>query len=370
MELQQEPTINNTPAVVEFNFDEIKKALGAALIKYDDNAPAVVEFNFEEAKKALDARLEKYNSLVITQETLKDGKKIPTEINKIKKHIDELRKNKVTELSVHIKQFDQDMKSLAEKCEVLRQPLLDQIKVFEDKTRETVEGLLTECRAWLFEQHGVTEEFYKAEFDDLIKVSALTAGGKLTKSAKDTLQNRVLADKAVQDRVERRLLQLENQSLKAGLTAPLNRHHVEHFLLWEDDDYQREVTRIIGVEVERQKQTEKALLVKKQREGDLQKQVEQEAPAATVEPEPEPEPAATIRQQVQEAPARTRGVSRPSSPTGKKSFDVTCVFNVTVPAGVKERAIDTEIRKVLQRAGISTLSAVYVKPARVDAVAY
>lgn len=329
MELQQKLTINNTPAVVELNFKELKEALAVELKKYD---------------------------IVVTVDTVADAKKLATELNATKNTINERRKKEVAKASEPVKLFDEKMKSLVGMCSDGRKKILDQVEKFEDETRGTVKELLAKCRIFLFDKHGVVEEFYRAEFDDLVKVSALTAGGKLTKSVKDELQNRVLIDKSVQDKVERRLLELENQSLKAGLTSPLNRHHVEHFLLWDDDGYQREVNRIIGVEVQRQEHTEKAALLKKKREDNLAEEVS----SSQSEPEPEPKPEPEQEPEPEPEPRQVNpGRSRRTIP-----YEVSCVFNVNVPAGITEVAIDAEIRKVLKKAGISTLSSVYVKPVK------
>ena len=212
------------------------------------STPAVLNVNFEELKKHLAAELEKYEILV-TAETLPDAKKLCTELNKTAAEIDTRRKFEVAAVSEPIKHFDANMKKLVTMCKDGRTLILDQVKKFEDETRKLAFKLLEKYRAEMFEKYQVEQEFFRCEFDDLIKLSSVTGKGKLAGSAKKELEMRVLADKSIQDRTKNRLLMLENASLKAGLVATLTKDHVKHFLFAEDFKYESELERILGVEV-------------------------------------------------------------------------------------------------------------------------
>src|SRR3990167_8925628 len=152
------------------------------------------------------------------------------------------------------------MKELVTMCKDGRQKLLSQVSVFEDETRKKCVELLSNALGKLWSEYQVKPEFYKAGFDDLILISNVTATGTPTKAAMDKLTGRVKDDKALQDRTERRLLELENRCYKAGLAAPLSRQHVESFLFDSDDIYAQRLQRLIDVEIERQKEAGRRIL--------------------------------------------------------------------------------------------------------------
>ena len=323
------------------------------------NTPAIITVNFDELKKALAAELEKYDILVTT-ETLSDAKKLATELNKTKSVIDTRRKEEVAKASEPVKKFDNDMKELVTMCSDGRQKILDQVKRFEDETKQLVATQLSGARDFLFDKHGVKPEFMRAEYDDLIKLTAITTTGKLTKGVKDDLTRRVMDDLRIQDRTASRLLQLENQSFKAGLAAPLTEDHVKPFLFADDDHYASEINRIIDAEVIRQEQAERRIKEQMEAKAARDKAAEEAKAKPVAEPEPAPEPiAATVapEPEPQPEPAPEQVQAAP----GKVNCVVTCTFEVEVGAGVTEAAIEAELRKVMAKAGISSLKSVHVQ---------
>jgi hypothetical protein len=256
----------------------------------------------------------------------------------------------------------------------------------------------------------VAEEFRQAEFDDLVMVSAVTKAGSLAGKQKTILQNRCRDDRRIQDRTERRLLELENASLRAGLSAPLTRDHVEHFLFADDERYSRELERILTAEVQRQEEAEKRMRERIEREAKQKAEAERASIRAQEEarareearkrhekeeaerrargkcdgnhgaprcadPEcwlghkPEPAtPTGQVRQRLgglprdtkwepQESPARQ---GRAPSTTMTRPRQVVAQFSVHAPAAISDAAIVAECRRVMEAAGITTLEDVYV----------
>ncbi|HKJ22276.1 MAG TPA: DUF1351 domain-containing protein, partial [Gammaproteobacteria bacterium] len=159
-----------------------------------DSAPARLEANFEELRIRLQEELQKYD-VVVTADTVADAKKLATELNKTRQHIDQRRKDEVAKVSAPIREFDDRMNELAGLCKDGRQGLLDQIRKFEDDTRELVRAQLDERRTELWMELVVDDEFQRATFDDLVLVSNLTAGGNVTAKARGALYQRVRDDK-------------------------------------------------------------------------------------------------------------------------------------------------------------------------------
>src|SRR5690625_3118557 len=323
-----------------------------------ENTPALVSVNFDQLRERLEQELERYR-VVVTADTLADAKKLATELNSTKKLIDDRRKAEVAKASEPIKQFDERMKELVLMCAKGRQDILDQVKRFEDETREICRALLMSHRESMFKKHGVAEEFQRTEnqstIEDLVKISHVTAKGALTKAAKDTVEQRVMEDAALQAKIERRLLELENRSYKAGLSAPLQRGHVEAFLFADDDHYQASLEQMISVEVERQEQAEEALRKKVAKENERQ---EQAAPAQQAS---EQTPANPVRDDVSISYAAPERAATPPPAPGKAQCLVRCQFAVEVPDLLTVEAIEAELRGVMEKAGLGkTLTGIAV----------
>ena len=308
------------------------------------NTPACIEVNFDVLRKALEKDLERFE-IVVTADTLADAKKLATQLNETKTIIDDRRKAEVAKASEPVKKFDAQMKDLVIMCAAGRQKILDQVARFEDEVRELVEESLVTLLSGLWEKHGVDSEFQRTTIADLVKISNLTAKGNLTKAARDEVEARVLADKALQEQTDRRLTQLETESYKAGLKAPLQRQHVESFLFEDKEIYTQRMAQLVAIEIERQDRAEARLRADIEREKARDTQAQQAAPAAT--PQHIERPAAS---------------AKPSK--GKIAYNVSCTFNVEVPPSVHENAIDAELRRVMKKAGITSFTGVYVQRAQ------
>lgn len=357
-----------------------------------DSAPARLAVNFGELKAVLAQELERYN-VVVTADTVADAKKLAAELNKTAIEIDRRRKEEVAAVSEPVRQFDEQMKELVTMCKDGRQTLLDQVKKFEDETRERVRELLVIRRTELWDQHDVEADFRRAEYDDLILLTSITAKGNLSAKALGELTQRVNADKALQDRTRMRLLELENECFRAGLSAPLTRDHVAGFLFADDAKYRAELDRVMGAEKRREEEAQRRMrekLEREQAEAEQRRQAEEAqrqreearrqadeeaAPLATPAPPDEPgliggpnEPARRrvieeAAQQDTDRPKKDAAPSRPAAavPTqGRAAVVVIAEFTTQVPAGVSDEAIERELRKVMMRAGITTLQSVKI----------
>lgn len=363
------------------------------LIKID-SAPAKLGANFDEVKARLKSELSKYDVLV-TVETLPDAKKLATELNQTAKAIDDRRKQEVAAVSAPIKAFDDQMKELVTMCKDGRQKLTDQIQRYEDETREKVRALLAELRSELWSLHGVEQEFQSAKFDDLVILTSITKAGNLAAKASSELESRVLADKSLQDRTRMRLLELENASYKAGLSAPLTRDHVAGFLMTDEITYTTELGRIFAAEILREKeaqrrmreklereQQEKAEREQAERERIEREQQERDAANATLRedsaaiahdslvsmmrqediehapfdeftpsPEGEPEPSSVDM---------TEEAEDPAPQTAKVRVTVLATFQPEVPVNASDEQIEAALRRAMDRAGITSLVGIEV----------
>lgn len=322
----------------------------------------VLQTNFETVSAALDEQLKQYEGLVVTPDNIKQAKKDATDINKLAGQIDTKRKDAVSEVSQPIKKFESQMKDLRDRCKAVRQGIIDQVKVYEDQVREQARDLLAGTRAQLWEQHEVREEYCRAEFEDLITLSAVTGKGNLAKSTREALEGRIKGDKAAQDLVDRRLLELERDSYAAGLGAPLTINHVRHIIEADEDEYQASLQSIMKSELDREQQAEIRRRQKAERDQQAREQAEREQAQHEAEQESQKQVEAA-------AQAAQKAASGPDTPVedGQTHYRLTAVFDIAVPAdkSITAEQVKDHVSKRLQDAGVPAPS--YMEASHVGA---
>jgi hypothetical protein len=139
-----------------------------------------------------------------------------------------------------------------------------------------------------------------------------------------------LDDKGAENRTKMRLLELENQSYKAGLKAPLTRDHVATFLFATDEEYQQRLDAMLQSEVRRQEQAEAHLRAQMAQEQERNAQAEAMAAERVRQAEERAKQAEIAAQQAaeraaqQQAQAQQQQVQQPveqpraAAPTGIK----------------------------------------------------
>ena len=335
-----------------------------------------MSFNFDDAKRFITDSLEPFKFLV-TADTLKDAKEKATELNAKKKEMDALLKDAINKASEPIKTMDDQRKELVAMCESARQEILAQVKRFEDETRKLALELLEAYRIERWNALGVVIEFRRADISDLAIISSVTGKGSLALSARRSVDERVMADAAVQDKTDRRLLVLENLSLRAGLASPLTRDHVNSFLFQPDDVYQAQLDRIIASEINRQNEAEtklreKIALENKRAEEEREaaarlaaiKSVEQVA--APVEPVQQPAPQPVQQSAPQPAqrpmpePASVVNQSAPVVGGDTVACFIVCSFELQVDPRAPDEMIRQKFMQKMQDAGFQSLVSVRV----------
>ena len=321
--------------------------------------PISIKANFEAAEKYLQNELKKYD-VVVTRETIKGCKTLSSDLNKIATDIDKRRKSELSVMTAPIKDFDASMKSLVTICKDGRAKITEQIKVFEDETRATIEDLLEDylCEAW--NKLCTEERFRSATIDGLIVLSSLTANGNLSAKATSAIKERCMADKQKQNETETRLLKLENECYKAGLTTTLEEVHVAAFLFETEDVYIDRLTALISAELSRQEAAEEK----------MRKQLKKEAQAAESAKADEEEPIMLGREEinfcdmnedlvkVQAEPEKTQEVEKPKAKEGNTMHVINARFEISLPSHIPVAAVIAKLEKVMIEAGITTLKTI------------
>ena len=335
----------------------------------------VFSMEFDVEKEALKGELSKYNDVVVTLETLSSDKKLAQELSSKGKEYNRIRIDKVKEISAPIKHFEVQMKELTLLCSDASDLIKKQVKVFEDdKLKEIADLLFNEIIIYR-NKAEIRDEF---RIDDsqssLVKLTALTKGGSLTKTIKDGLHSLVAEELALQQSVDMRLLRLESESYKAGLESPLLRLNVESFLFSDENTYTESLAEIITSELDRQNAAKvkrnSDKLKKEQAERELaQKQVVSEPVVSNIpennennigkQPEHN-EYDQYAAQQAQELEDQANIEQQAQQTNGNIQVTVVATFKVSVPPHIPSDLIAKKLNRMLESAGITSIDNIEV----------
>jgi hypothetical protein len=212
--------------------------------------------NFVELKEKLIENLKLYE-IRVTLENIKEAKEAATDLNKLSGEIEKKRKEETKKVSEPIRNFEAKVKELVLLCQDSRTKILEQVKIFEDETRNNCLILLDEFFEATWKEEGIRGEFVKSEISDLAIISNITGAGNLTKTAKDEVVRRIAEVKSLQIQKDNRLLKLENECLKSGLQSTIPADYIKPFLNLRDEDYNQKLLSLISQELIRQNEIEK-----------------------------------------------------------------------------------------------------------------
>lgn len=98
--------------------------------------PKVIGFNFEELKAELTARLDYYNSLVVTEDTIKEGKAERAKLSKLREAVEAKRKEVKRDYMAPYTDFESKVKELVSIIDAPIAAIDGQLKAFDDLRRE------------------------------------------------------------------------------------------------------------------------------------------------------------------------------------------------------------------------------------------
>lgn len=98
--------------------------------------PKEIGFNFEELKAELAEKLDYYNNLVVTEDTIKEGKAERAKLNKLREAVESKRKEIKKECMAPYTDFEAKVKELVAMIDAPVAAIDGQLKVFEEQRRE------------------------------------------------------------------------------------------------------------------------------------------------------------------------------------------------------------------------------------------
>jgi hypothetical protein len=226
--------------------------------------PAKVEFDFDMASKALDEVLQKYSNILVTEDTVKDNKKLIADLRKEQKAFDTTRKEIKSALTDNVKTFDKKCSILYAKFDDVINPIDKQAKDFEEAKRQEKEVKVKALMHGIAKDNDLPEKYRNVLFAKF-NPSWLNSSMAISK-VEDEISREVTSILMIMDKEKADLNMIEilveskNKDLK---TERLNIEAYIHYLDYTDIS---DVKQIIEKDFLTLKGKEEALLVKEQEE--------------------------------------------------------------------------------------------------------
>ena len=162
--------------------------------------PKEIGYNHEELKAELAQRLEHYKNLVVTEDTIKDGKEEKARLNKLRSAIEDRRKEGKKTWAEPNVEFEKKVKELVQMIDEPIAIIDGQLKVYEEKRKQEKQQLIEEL-------YGiVVPDEYKGilNLERIFDQKWLNATTKMSKVDSDlnAMVKRVGADMLVLETVE------------------------------------------------------------------------------------------------------------------------------------------------------------------------
>lgn len=299
----------------------------------------VLKTNFEEIKAEAQRQVEKY-SINVTEENIPEAKKVMANFNKVKAEIGERYKFFIDKISAPVNQLKAEKKEIEAIITDGRQKIADGVANFENAKLEVIAARIAEYTKSLCDEKELN--FERINTADLIKLSAVTPAGTLSKATKDAIDAKIQA--------------LENEILQAKIAEQ------------EKAARDAEIAAQARREAEERATREKAELVARaaQREAELLARAEREKQEAVQRAEREKQEAVERARAEQASPqafydAQREILQKPREvENGKAIYTIRAEFEVKAPANAPHDKLTDKIKEMLAAAGITNLSKIEV----------
>lgn len=177
-------------------------------IKTINQVPAVINFNFDDVKIVLQEYSEKYRGLVVTEENEKEMIDVKNELGRLEKEIDKYRLDNKKIMEKPIKEFEEKCKDLIEILKNVSNPIREQLNLFEENRKKQKEEEVKILVENVIDKYGL-EDKYAAQLT--INSKYLNKGQKENDTIKD-LEQRAELLKNSQDQ-EKQLQKIKEERI-------------------------------------------------------------------------------------------------------------------------------------------------------------
>jgi len=179
------------------------------LLKVETTLPTI-KANFDVVKQQLIDGLKTYD-VIITAETVKDGKAMASEINKIKKAIKDQEKKALEDILGPGNEFKEKIKELMDLAEEAREKITSQVTAYEEATKLEIQKKVKAFLTEEIEKAELRDPFFLVDSLDLVKLTAVTKTGNLTSATINAIKGRVADKKNLQLEEDARIAQEQKE---------------------------------------------------------------------------------------------------------------------------------------------------------------
>jgi hypothetical protein len=146
-----------------------------------------IQHNTQSVKAEIEKQLKQYD-VVVTDDTVKDTKKLMADINKNKQAFSDACKNYLADIEAPVKAFKSEKKEVEGLFIDARLRLSSQVDKFESKKLDEISNIVINAKNVMCNEKGINPDSVSVE--DLIKLSAITTTNKLAKTTITAIENK------------------------------------------------------------------------------------------------------------------------------------------------------------------------------------
>ena len=287
----------------------------------------LLKTNFNEIKARVIGEVQKY-SLNVTEENIPQAKQVMANFNKVKAEISDRYKVFIDKFSAPINQLKAEKKEIEEIISNGRGKIADAVASFENAKLETIANDIRLYAKNLCDEKNLN--FERINISDLIKLSAVTQSGSLTKATKEAIEAKIQA--------------LENEILQARL--------IEQERLAKE----AQIAQKAREEAEERAAREKAELEERaaQREAQLLESAKLERQEAIESAKEE------LKKEAISNAKQTILQSQEPLQEDKAIYVIQATFAIKAPLNAPRYKLEEKIKELLAQAGITNLSKIEV----------
>lgn len=154
----------------------------------------ILECNFDDLEQKLKEKIEEQYDIVVTEDSVKEAKKIKADLNKGKKALEQVWKERKAEMEAPIKSLNDRAKQVFALCDEAAEKLDIQICKFEEGKRQLAVTLCEEYKNQICELKGIDPS--SINVSGFSNLSYVTEKGALSSSGKQAVDNLILAKMA------------------------------------------------------------------------------------------------------------------------------------------------------------------------------
>lgn len=151
----------------------------------------IVECNFDDLEKKLREKIAEQYDIVVTEDSVKEAKKIKAELNKGKKALEQVWKDKKAEMEAPIKSLNERAKQVFALCDEASEKINIQICKFEETKKRMAVTLCEGYKNQVCELKGIDPN--SIDVSGFSNLGYVTEKGALSSSGKQAVDNLILA---------------------------------------------------------------------------------------------------------------------------------------------------------------------------------